>query len=72
MKPSTAQIAGVVRAVAPAAIAYAAGRGLDLSWLLNPDVIALIAALGAAGWSVQAKRKPKAKLTLVEPPKVNP
>jgi hypothetical protein len=71
MKPTPAQIAGVVRAVAPAAIAYAAGRGIDISWLTNPDVMAALAAIGCALWSVQAKRKPKAKLVLAEQPKIN-
>lgn len=71
MKPTAAQITGILRAIIPAAIAYAAGKGVDLSWLTNPDVVAGLAALGCAAWSVQSKRRPKAKLTLMDQPKAN-
>lgn len=68
---NTPQITGILRAIIPAAIAYAAGRGIDLSWLMNPDVLAGLATIAAAAWSVQTKRAPKKKLQLAEP-KLNP
>lgn len=61
MKPTPDQITGILRAIIPAVMAYAAGKGIDLSWLMNPDVIAGLAAIGCAAWSVQSKRQRKTK-----------
>jgi hypothetical protein len=54
-----AHIAGILRAVIPAAVAYAAGKGFDLSALATPEAIDSIAAVVVAGcavWSVTSKR----------------
>ncbi len=49
-------INGVVRAVLPAILAYAVGKG----WLTQSqvaDVTAAIVTLIAAGWSIQSNKK---------------
>ncbi len=56
---TTSILAGILRAVVPAIIGYAAGKGIDLNWLVTPEVTAAIATIGAAIWSVAAKKKAK-------------
>jgi hypothetical protein len=51
-------IAGILRAIVPAIIAYAAAKGWDLSSLGTDAALGGLAALIAAAWSVQAKKKP--------------
>lgn len=50
------QINGVIRAILPAALAYAVGKG----WITQSsvgDITAAITALGAAVWSVYSNQK---------------
>lgn len=54
MNPSI--IAGILRAIIPAAIAYAAAKGWDLSALGSDAVLGGIAAIVAAVWSVKSKK----------------
>ena len=54
-----AELAGVIRAIAPAIVAYFAGKGVDVSGLLTPEAVNGIAGLClllCSLWSVQAKR----------------
>jgi hypothetical protein len=55
MNPSI--IAGILRAVVPAVIAYAAAKGFDLSSFGSEAVIGGVAAIAAAIWSVASKKK---------------
>lgn len=51
---------GVIRAVVPAGLAYAVGKG----WITQSsvgDIMAAVMAVVAAGWSVASNRKPVAK-----------
>lgn len=53
----TAIIAGIIRAVLPAVVAYFAGKGVDISGIATPEVTMAVATVVAAGWSVAAKVK---------------
>jgi hypothetical protein len=53
-------IAGILRAIIPAAIAFAAAKGWDISELGSEAVIGGAAAVAAAIWSVKSKKKPAA------------
>ena len=58
------QFLGIIRAILPAGIAYAVGKG----WLSSSsaaDVSAALIALAAAGWSI-AEHTDSAKLAAVE------
>lgn len=71
MKPTYPQISGVVRAILPVAVLIAGRRGVDLSFLSDPDVIAGLTAIACAVWSVQSKRTPtdeKADTPSANPP----
>ncbi len=48
-------INGVLRAIAPAALAYAVGKGW-ISESSTGDIMAAITAIGAAAWSVATNR----------------
>lgn len=52
-----AVIAGVLRAIVPALVAYGAAKGWDLSALGTDTALAGIAAIVAAVWSVASKKK---------------
>lgn len=52
-------INGVLRAVLPAALAFAVGKGW-ISQSQVADITAAIITLAAAGWSVATNVKPKA------------
>jgi hypothetical protein len=56
MTTNKAEIAGVLRALIPAAVAYAAGKGIDLSFLAQPEIVAALATLLCVGSSIRAKR----------------
>ena len=49
-------INGILRAVIPAVIAYAAAKGFDLSQFGSEAVIGGLAAIIAAIWSVTSKK----------------
>jgi membrane protein DedA with SNARE-associated domain len=52
-------IAGIIRAVLPALVAYAAGKGWDLTAISTTEYVDSLAAVVAgacAVWSVKAKR----------------
>lgn len=49
-------IAGILRAIVPAAITYAAAKGWDLSALGTDAALGGLAALIAAIWSVTSKK----------------
>lgn len=57
---NTNTIAGIVRAVLSALAGYAAGKGIDITGLLSPEVTSAIAVVGVAVWSVISNRKPAA------------
>lgn len=50
-------IAGILRAIVPAIVAYAAAKGFDLSSFGSEAVIGGVAAIAAAIWSVTSKKK---------------
>ena len=55
---NTDQMTGVLRAIVPAGVAYAVGRG----WIPQSsaaDVITAALACGAAGWSIFSNRSGK-------------
>lgn len=54
-------IAGILRAIVPAIVAYAAAKGFDLSALGTDAVIGGAAAVVAAVWSVASKKKAEQK-----------
>jgi hypothetical protein len=56
MNPSI--IAGILRAIVPALITYAAAKGFDLSAIGTDAALGGLAALIAAVWSVTSKKKP--------------
>jgi hypothetical protein len=49
-------IAGVIRAVLAALAGYLAGKGVDITGLLTPEVTGALATVGVAIWSVFAKK----------------
>jgi len=49
-------IAGVIRAVLAALAGYLAGKGLDITGLLTPEVTGALATVGVAVWSVFSKK----------------
>ena len=49
-------IAGVIRAVLAAVAGYLAGKGVDITGLLTPEVTGAMATVGVAVWSVFSKR----------------
>lgn len=52
------QLTGIVRAVAPAALAYAVGRG----WISESsvgEITAALVAIASAAWSIQSNRSGK-------------
>lgn len=49
-------IAGVIRAVLAALAGYLAGKGVDITGLLTPEVTGAMATVGVAVWSVFSKR----------------
>jgi hypothetical protein len=54
-----AHIAGIIRAVVPALVTYAAAKGFDISALATPEAIESLAAIAVAVcavWSVTSKR----------------
>lgn len=56
--PDFNTIAGVLRAVVPAALAYAVGRGWLQQAQVN-DLTAAIITIAAALWSIKTNQKPK-------------
>ncbi|CAB4182613.1 hypothetical protein UFOVP1090_23 [uncultured Caudovirales phage] len=51
-------INGILRAIVPAIITYAAAKGFDLSQFGSEAVIGGVAAIIAAIWSVTSKKAP--------------
>ena len=49
-------IAGVIRAILAAVAGYLAGKGVDITGLLSPEVTGAMATVGVAVWSVFSKR----------------
>lgn len=52
------QIGGLVRTLLLAAVAYASGRGYDMTFIGDPAVQAAAVTIVVAGWSWWAKRDP--------------
>lgn len=52
----TPTIAGVIRAVLAAFAGYLAGKGVDITGLLSPEVTGAMATVGVAVWSVFSKK----------------
>jgi len=50
-------ISGILRAIVPAIVAYAAAKGFDLSSFGSEAVIGGVTAIAAAIWSVTSKKK---------------
>ena len=53
---------GILRAVIPAVVAYAAAKGFDISAIGSDAAIGGLAAVIAAVWSVSSKKKDAPKL----------
>lgn len=53
---NTSTIAGIVRAVLAALAGYLAGKGIDITGLLSPEVTSAIGVTVVAVWSVFSKK----------------
>ncbi len=49
-------ISGILRAIVPAIVAYAAAKGFDISQFGSEAVIGGVTAIAAAIWSVSSKK----------------
>lgn len=56
---NTSVLGGIIRAILTAAAGYLAGRGIDITGLLSPEVTLAISTVGVAVWSVFTNRTPK-------------
>lgn len=50
-------IGGIIRAVLTALAGFLAGKGIDITGLLSPEVTGAMVTSGVAIWSVFAKRE---------------
>lgn len=56
---ASALLAGILRALLTAAAGYAAGKGIDITGLLTPEVTLALSTSAVAIWSIFAKRTAK-------------